>query len=59
MNAMDALRLTDYFIYIGASAVLTVWVSRTLFRNGRPFLVSALKEEGLADYAGRARRFGK
>lgn len=49
MNALDALRLTDYFIYIGASAVLTIWVSRTLFRNGRPFLVSALKEEGLAD----------
>ncbi len=46
---MDILRLTDYFIYIAASAVMTVWVSRTLFRNGRPFLVSALKEEGLAD----------
>lgn len=46
---MDVLRLTDYFIYIAASAVLTVWVSRTLFRNGRPFLVSALKDEGLAD----------
>jgi hypothetical protein len=46
---MDFLRLTDYFIYIGASAVMTVWVSRTLFRNGRPFLVSALKEDGLAD----------
>jgi hypothetical protein len=49
MNALDFLRLTDYFMYIGASALLTVWVSRTLFRNGRPFLVSALKEEGLAD----------
>jgi hypothetical protein len=46
---MDVLRLTDYFIYIAASAVLTVWVSRTLFRNGRPFLISALKDEGLAD----------
>jgi hypothetical protein len=46
---MDVLRLTDYFIYIAASAVMTVWVSRTLFKNGRPFLVSALKEEGLAD----------
>lgn len=48
---MDALqlRLADYFIYIAASAVMTIWVSRTLFRNGRPLLVSALKEEGLAD----------
>jgi hypothetical protein len=46
---MDPLRLTDYFIYLAASAVMTVWVSRTLFKNGRPFLVSALKEEGLAD----------
>jgi len=49
MNSLDVLRLTDYFIYIAASAVLTIWVSRTLFRNGRPFLVSALKDEGLAD----------
>ncbi|HET7419519.1 MAG TPA: hypothetical protein VFL27_03990 [Candidatus Dormibacteraeota bacterium] len=53
MDARDALRLTDYFIYIGASAVMTVWVSRTLFRNGRPLLVSALKEEGLADSVNR------
>src|SRR5689334_2706607 len=46
---MDVLRLTDYFIYITASAVMTVWVARTLFRNGRPFLISSLKEDGLAD----------
>jgi hypothetical protein len=50
---MDVLRLTDYFIYIGASAFLTVWVSRTLFRNGRAWLVSVFKEEGLADSVNR------
>ena len=50
---MDVLRLTDYFIYIGASAFLTVWVSRTLFRNGRAWLMSVFKEEGLADSVNR------
>jgi hypothetical protein len=50
---MDVLRLTDYFIYIAASAFLTVWVSRTLFRNGRAWLVSVFKEEGLADSVNR------
>jgi hypothetical protein len=43
------LRLIDYLIYLVASVVLTVWVARTLFRNGRPFLVSVFKEPGLAD----------
>jgi len=43
------LRLTDYLIYIAASSALTVWVGRTLFRNGRPFLISVFKEDGLAD----------
>ena|SRR5262252_8446750 len=43
------LRLIDYLIYIVASALLTVWVGTTLFRNGRPFLVSVFKEDGLAD----------
>src|SRR5256886_17664042 len=44
-----SLRLIDYLIYIAASSALTVWVGRTLFRNGRPFLVSVFKEDGLAD----------
>jgi hypothetical protein len=43
------LRLIDYVIYIAASIGLTVWVGSTLFRNGRPFLVSVFKEDGLAD----------
>ncbi|HET7339614.1 MAG TPA: hypothetical protein VFK22_08700 [Candidatus Dormibacteraeota bacterium] len=43
------LRLVDYTIYIAASAALTIWVGNTLHRNGRPFLVSVFKEDGLAD----------
>ena len=42
-------RLIDYAIYIVTSVVLTIWVGDTLHRNGRPFLVSVFKEEGLAD----------
>ncbi len=43
------LRLVDYLIYIVASALVTVYVGRTLYRRGRAFLVSVFKEEGLAD----------
>jgi hypothetical protein len=43
------LRLVDYLIYIVASAMVTVYVGRTLYRRGRAFLVSVFKEEGLAD----------
>jgi hypothetical protein len=43
------LRLFDYLIYLAASAMLTIWVGRTLYRRGRAFLVSVFKEEGLAD----------
>ena len=47
------LQLIDYFIYIGASVLLTVWVGDTLHRNGRPCLVSVFKEDGLADSVNR------
>ena len=51
------LRLIDYPVYIAVSIFLTVWVGNTLFRNGRPFLVSVFKEDGLADSAmGRSLR---
>ena len=43
------LQLVDYAIYIVVSVFLTIWVGYTLSRNGRPFLVSVFKEEGLAD----------
>jgi energy-converting hydrogenase Eha subunit E len=47
------LRLIDYPVYIAASVVLTIWVGNTLYKNGRPFLVSVFKEEGLADSVNR------
>lgn len=47
------LQLIDYFIYIVASVLLTIWVGDTLHRNGRPFLVSVFKEDGLADSVNR------
>src|ERR1700704_6734070 len=47
------LRLTDYVVYLVASVLLTVWVGRSLFRNGRPFLVSVCQEQGLADSVNR------
>src|SRR5689334_25419307 len=47
------LQLIDYVVYIVASVFLTVWVGDTLRRNGRPFLVSVFKEDGLADSVNR------
>ena len=47
------LRLIDYVTYILVSAFLTIWVGDTLHRNGRPFLVSVFKEDGLADSVNR------
>jgi hypothetical protein len=47
------LRLTDYVVYLVASVLLTVWVGNSLFRNGRPFLVSVFQEAGLADSVNR------
>lgn len=39
-----------YLCYLAASLLATVWVARTLFRNGRPFLVDAFSgNESLAD----------
>ena len=46
-------RLIDYVTYIVTSAFLTIWVGDTLYRNGRPFLVSVFKEDGLADSVNR------
>jgi len=39
-----------YFVYLSVSIALTVWVARTLVKNGRIFLVdSFLGNESLAD----------
>jgi hypothetical protein len=40
----------SYFIYVLISVVLTVWVARTLHKNGRIFLVEAFRgNEHMAD----------
>jgi hypothetical protein len=38
-----------YLIYLAVSVALTVWVGRTLHKNGRIFLVDVFKDEALAD----------
>jgi hypothetical protein len=45
---MDLL-LTESIVYLAASVFLTVWVGRTLFRNGRRFLVDVMDDEALGD----------
>src|SRR5215470_14329078 len=43
-----------YLAYLAISIALTIWVARTLFKNGRIFLVdSFLGNEGLADSVNR------
>ncbi|PYS52393.1 MAG: hypothetical protein DMF68_01800 [Acidobacteria bacterium] len=42
--------VVTYLLYIGVSVALTVWVGRTLFTNGRVFLVDVFNgNESLAD----------
>jgi hypothetical protein len=38
-----------YLIYLGISVALTIWVARTLHKNGKVFLVDAFGREDLAD----------
>lgn len=46
---IDFLVVT-YFLYLAISIALTVWVARTLFRNGRVFLVDVFHgDTSLAD----------
>ena len=46
---MDIL-VTTYVIYLAVSIALTIWVARTLFKNGRVFLVDVFHgNEPLAD----------
>jgi len=48
-NAMDIL-VVAYTVYLAVSIALTVWVARTLFKNGRVFLVDVFHgNEPLAD----------
>jgi hypothetical protein len=49
MNGFDYLVVT-YVLYLAISILLTVWVARTLFRNGRVFLVDVFRgNASLAD----------
>lgn len=42
--------VVTYLIYLAVSVALTIWVARTLFKNGRIFLVDVFHgNEGLAD----------
>src|ERR1700752_1265992 len=44
------VKVVTYLVYLAISIGLTVWVARTLHRNGRPFLVEAFHDnEALAD----------
>jgi hypothetical protein len=46
---MDKTVIT-YALYLGIALPLTIWVARSLFRNGRMFLVECFHgDEGLAD----------
>jgi len=47
--AMD-YRVLEYLLYIPISVVLTVWVARTLFHHGKPFLTDVFP--GNAELAG-------
>jgi len=40
--------VTTYLLYLAISTALTVWVGRTLYRNGSVFLVEVFAQEGLA-----------
>src|SRR5262245_38569996 len=43
-------KVVTYLVYVGLSALLTIWVARTLFKNGRVFLVDVFRgNEKLAD----------
>lgn len=45
---MDLI-VSTYLAYLIISILLTVWVGRTLHRNGRVFLVDVFRREELAD----------
>jgi len=40
---MNAYVVWTYLLYVGISLAVTVWVARTLLRNGRVFLVDAFR----------------
>jgi hypothetical protein len=42
----DHLTYWEYGIYFVVSLAITLWVGRTLFRSGRPFLIEAFHGNG-------------
>ncbi|MEI7651972.1 MAG: hypothetical protein WCJ96_08190 [Verrucomicrobiota bacterium] len=49
-EANDSLTYLEYGIYFVLSLAVTIWVGRTLFRSGRPFLLEAFHgNETMAD----------
>lgn len=44
-----AIPFATYMVYLAISVLLTVWVARTLSKNGRYFLVRVFGDEALAD----------
>ena len=50
MTSENVLLPATYTIYLLISGAMTIWVARTLFRHGRPFLVDAFRgNEVIAD----------
>src|SRR5215208_2679753 len=49
-EAVMSVEIMTYFVYLGISIALTVWVAHTLHKNGRIFLVDVFHgNEPLAD----------
>ena len=44
-----SLALSSYIVYIITSLILTIWVARALFTNGRIFLIQSFGAEKMAD----------
>src|SRR5205823_3668631 len=50
----SSVQVEAYLAYLAISLGLTIWVARTLFRNGRVFLVDVFRQnEALADSVNR------
>jgi len=50
MSAIHIYTLTTYLLYLPISLAITIWVARTLRRNGRVFLITAFNDNiSLAD----------
>ncbi len=50
MTSENVLLPATYTLYLLISGAMTIWVARTLFRHGRPFLVDAFRgNEVIAD----------